>query len=230
VSNPESFIAEVSEELRRDRLYAMFRKWGWLAALLIVLVVGTAAWREWSSSNRQMQAENFGDALLAIESIDSLQARSDAFVDLYNSGIGPDARAIAGIYEAGLLQQDGDTAGALKALNGVLSYAGVSEIYRELALLKTVVFSADQSSEGDVLTALEQLTVPGRPFRLLALELKAQYLLGDSQSESSQVDEAVDILQTLLEDARLPDNQAERIGLLLTSIGRSTTDGTADEE
>ena len=33
MANNDGFINEVSEEVRRDRLYAFFRKWGWLIGL-----------------------------------------------------------------------------------------------------------------------------------------------------------------------------------------------------
>ena len=44
MSNPDSFIREVTEEVRRDRLYGYVRRYGWIAALLVLLVVGGAAW------------------------------------------------------------------------------------------------------------------------------------------------------------------------------------------
>jgi len=31
MSDTDSFINEVTEEVRRDRLYGMFRRWGWFA-------------------------------------------------------------------------------------------------------------------------------------------------------------------------------------------------------
>ena len=47
MSNPESFIDEVNEELKRDRLFALMRKYAWIAVLAVVLIVGGAAWNEW---------------------------------------------------------------------------------------------------------------------------------------------------------------------------------------
>ena len=64
MSNPESFIDEVTEEVRRDRLFAMFRKYGWIGALLVVAIVGGAAWNEWQKSQAEARAEGFGDAML----------------------------------------------------------------------------------------------------------------------------------------------------------------------
>jgi hypothetical protein len=47
MANTDSFIDEVNEEVRRDRLFAFFRKWAWLAILIVVLVVGGAAYLEY---------------------------------------------------------------------------------------------------------------------------------------------------------------------------------------
>ncbi len=64
MSNPDSFIEEVTEEVRRDKLFAMFRKYGWIGGLLVVGIVGGAAWNEWQKSQAMARAEGFGDAML----------------------------------------------------------------------------------------------------------------------------------------------------------------------
>ncbi|MFD1808819.1 hypothetical protein ACFSHQ_13850 [Gemmobacter lanyuensis] len=40
MSNPESFIDEVTEEVRRDKLFATFRKYGWIGILAVLGIVG----------------------------------------------------------------------------------------------------------------------------------------------------------------------------------------------
>ena len=37
LSNHDSFIDEVTEEVRRDRLFAAFRKYGWIGVLLVAV-------------------------------------------------------------------------------------------------------------------------------------------------------------------------------------------------
>jgi hypothetical protein len=64
VSNPESFIDEVSEELRRDRAVYYLRKYGWIALLVVALIVGGTAWNEWRKASAQASAEAFGEAVL----------------------------------------------------------------------------------------------------------------------------------------------------------------------
>ena len=64
MSNPDSFIEEVTEEVRRDRLFAAFRKYGWIGGLVVLGIVGGAAWNEWQKSQAAARAQGFGDAML----------------------------------------------------------------------------------------------------------------------------------------------------------------------
>ena len=44
MSDTDSFIDEVNEEVRRDRFYFMLKRYGWIAVLAVILLVGGAAW------------------------------------------------------------------------------------------------------------------------------------------------------------------------------------------
>ena len=48
MSETDSFIEEVSEEVRKDRLFAIMRKYGWIALLAVLLMVSGTAYREYS--------------------------------------------------------------------------------------------------------------------------------------------------------------------------------------
>ena len=42
MADPESFLQEVSDEVRRDRFYQVLKKYGWLLALLVFVAVVTS--------------------------------------------------------------------------------------------------------------------------------------------------------------------------------------------
>ena len=65
VAEQDSFINEVTEEVRRDWLYALMRRYGWIAILLVVILVGGAAFNEWRKAGARAEAEAAGDALIA---------------------------------------------------------------------------------------------------------------------------------------------------------------------
>ena len=85
-SNPDSFIDEVTEELRRDRLFAAFRKYGWIGGLVVVLIVGGAAWREYTNAQFDARAQNFGDALIDALDLGEAAPRAEALASVAADG------------------------------------------------------------------------------------------------------------------------------------------------
>jgi hypothetical protein len=54
MSNPESFIDEVNEELKRDRLFAAMRKYGWIAVVGVLLPDGRLAAAYYDQNRRAL--------------------------------------------------------------------------------------------------------------------------------------------------------------------------------
>src|SRR6056297_2935352 len=75
VSDTDSFIEEVTEEVRRDRLFRLMRRYGWIAILAILLLVGGAAWNEWRKAQARDAAQSTGDAIIAALGRDEADAR-----------------------------------------------------------------------------------------------------------------------------------------------------------
>ena len=70
MSNNESFIDEVNEEVQRDRLFQLMRKYGWIGVVLVILLVGGTAFNEYRKAQARAAAQSLGDAMLAaIESL-----------------------------------------------------------------------------------------------------------------------------------------------------------------
>ena len=86
MSNNESFIDEVTEEVRRDKLFAIFRRYGWIGVVLVVAIVGGAAWTEWQKVQSTARAESFGDAVTAALTLETPEARIAALKAVPSSG------------------------------------------------------------------------------------------------------------------------------------------------
>ena len=53
MSNSETFIDEVTEEVRKDQLFGYMRKYGWIAVLAVLAIVGGTAFSELRKPARQ---------------------------------------------------------------------------------------------------------------------------------------------------------------------------------
>lgn len=192
MAETDSFIEEVSEEVRRDRLFGFFKKWGWLIALVLLLIVGAAAFNEWQKSRIEVQRQEAGDALAAAIAAETPAAQAEAFARLTPEG--GDQTALAELGRAAALLADDRADDAYFALKTVPEIADVSPIYADLAALKAAML---RPADPESIDAVNALAVPGRPFRLLALELRAQQHLDAGDKDAALAD-----LKTILEDTR----------------------------
>lgn len=212
MSNPDSFIEEVNEEVRRDRLYGYLRRYGWIAALAIFLIVGGAAFSEFRKAQAKSQAEALGDAMLAAlaENADGDRPQALAAVEATNPG----ARAVLEMLRAGELIAAGDSAAASDALQQVAVMADVPEVYRQLAQFKALTLPDTGMSEPDRRQALEAIAVPGNPFRLLAREQLAL-----AELDAGNRDAAMEGYQALLTDAETTPDLQQRALQVIVALG-----------
>jgi hypothetical protein len=207
MSNPESFIDEVSEELRRDRMSRLLRRWGWLAVLAVVLLVGAAAWGEWTATRERDASEAFGDAVLAADEADDTAA---ALATVAPSR--PEQAALLALLEAGALRED-DPAAARERLLALSERADVRPLYRDLALMKLMLAGGTGDRDRDA-AILEALATPGAPYRPLALEQQALLAL-----EAGDEAAAVTLLRLLGEDADATQAQRRRAAEMMLALG-----------
>ena len=107
MSNQDSFINEVSEEVRKDKLYALMKRYGWIAVAVVLLVVGGASVFEWQKSKARAQAEATGDALISALSKETPEERAAA-INAFEAAGSADQRAIVGLLKAAADAEAGD--------------------------------------------------------------------------------------------------------------------------
>lgn len=209
MSNNDSFIDEVTEEVRRDKLFAAFRKYGWIGVLVILGIVGGTAWNQWHQAQEAARAQAFGDAVLDALDLGAADERMAALADVPATGA-----------QAGLLglmlstDPEADKAGALTALDKVAADAALAPIYRDLAVLRRVIVAGADSPLADRRTALEGIAVAGRPYRVLAQEQLALLAI-----EEGQTDAAITLLTALLTDQEATQGLRTRASQLIVALG-----------
>lgn len=209
MSNPESFIDEVTEEVRRDRLFAMFRKYGWIGAVVVAAIVGGAAWNEWQKAQALSRAQGFGDAVLDALDLGGAEERRAALAAIPADG---GQAALKGLMLASDPAED--KAATLAALDAVMADAAQPEIYRDLASLRRVMVAGADMPLADRRTALQAIAAPGRAFRTLADEQLAYLLI-----EEGKKDEAIAALSALMQDQEAPQGLRARAGQVIVALG-----------
>jgi hypothetical protein len=214
VSETDSFIDEVSEEVRKDRLFAIMRKYGWIAVLAVFLVVSGTAYREYSISANAAKAQQTGDAILAALELETDAERAEALGKI-DSG-DQNSQSVLSLLQAAELSKAEQNEGAALALQSVDALAKVDVEYRELAEFKKLLFEGSGLSDEQRLADLTAIATSASAYRLLAQEQIALIELGSGQTEA-----AINRLSGLMEDASVSEGLRQRASQLMIVLGRN---------
>jgi hypothetical protein len=206
LSESDSFIQEVSEEVRQDRMFALWKKWGPYVLAGILLVVGAAALWSWNRAQEQEAAEERGAALLA-------ETASPADRQALIEEIGPPAQIVAEFAAATELGRSGETAEAAALYRRIAGRDDVAAHYRELALLQAVRLEAATADPAAALAELAPL-ISDSPYALLARELAAALHLKAGDREAAHAE-----LQAILADPGATSSLVLRAREMLTASG-----------
>jgi hypothetical protein len=209
LSNNESFIDEVTEEVRRDKLFRTFRKYGWIGVLLVVGVVGGSAYNEWRKSQESARAEAFGDAVSSALDLTDKAARRSAL-----SAVAADGSQSAVLQLLLASDPEDDPKATLAALDVVIGDAGQPAVFRDLATLRRVTVAGAEMPLADRRAALDALAVAGKPYRALAQEQLAYLLI-----EEGKPDDAITALSALMQDQEASGALRGRASQVIVALG-----------
>ncbi|WP_375281002.1 tetratricopeptide repeat protein [Pseudooctadecabacter sp.] len=202
MSNTDSFIDEVSEEVRKDQLFGYMRKYGWIAVLVVLALVGGTAFSEIRKAQAEAAAKSTGDAILAALEIDDDAARATALQAIEADG---GAAAVTGLLAGSDLVETGDAETATQTLNAVALQDDAPQVYRDLAALKAAMIADGPLSDDDRRATFERLAAPGATFRLIAQEQLA--LMNVAAGET---DLALDQFAAIAQDAEVTRGLRDR--------------------
>ncbi|MEL6463377.1 MAG: hypothetical protein AAFQ58_00280 [Pseudomonadota bacterium] len=212
MSDTDSFIDEVSEEVRRDRLYGYVRRYGWIAALLIVLIVGAAGYTEYRRAQEEARAQALGDAMIAALAANEDDNRADALTGV--AADTPEGAAVLAFLTSGAQAQAGRTEEAIQSLQPVVNAAELPLIYRQIASFKALLLQSETEDAATRRAGFSEFAVPGQPLRLLAEE---QLALIDI--ETGDADAAIARFQLILDDAEATPGLQRRALQAMVALG-----------
>jgi len=214
VSNTDSFIDEVTEEVRREKLFGYLRRYGWIGIACVLLLVGGAAFNEFRTAQARDAAQAAGDALLAALEENDANQRAAALEAVTAQG---SSAAVTLLLRAATQQEAGAVADAAQTLNALAVDPDVPQMYRDLAAFKAAMLPSEDAAARKA--ALEALSAPGLPFSLLAVEQLAYMALAEGDTDG-----AVTLLRRIDEDANTTRGLRERVQTLMVALGAEMPD------
>ena len=162
----DTFLKEVDEELRKDRVNQFVARYGWWIVAAIVLVLGAIGGAIWWQNRQQAQAAAQGEKLLeAMQSIESGNrgAASPKVAELAGSDV--DAYRVSALFVRASTQAEaGQQQAAIATLRSIADDQDVAEPYRQAALVRQTALEFDRLQPQAVIRRLGPLARPGQPW------------------------------------------------------------------
>jgi len=212
----EAFLREVDEGVRRDQVATLWQRYGIAAVTLIVLLLAAlGGWLWWQDQQRKIAAqagEDFTQALSKLDVGDTAAAKP-VFARLAKDG--PDGyRPLATMMQASMAATAGDTAAAIKLLDGVAADAKQPQPLRDAAAIRSVRLQYDKLPPATIIARLKDFSVPGNPWFGVAGEMTAL-----AHMEAGEPDKARPLLVAIVRDTTLAGSQRNRAAQLAISLG-----------
>ncbi len=219
----DTFVQEVDQSLRQDRMLSIFQRYGpFLAAFVVLVFLGMIGWDFWrgnQAAESDKQAEHYLAAqpllrsptgeLLTPAQLEQAQSEFERL-----SGEGPRPfRAMARMQRAALLQQGGDLEAALAEFDAAAEQAPDATM-KETAQLRAAYIAAEIKDFTELRRRLAPLIGSERRFSFLAREL-----LGVEAWEAGELALARETMQGLVLALDAPAGVRERAQLALAAFG-----------
>lgn len=208
----DSFIREVNEELRSERMKSIWRRFGpLLIGGAVALVLGTAGmvgYQHWTESKASASGDKFLAALDLAAAGKSDEALA-ALDDLENTGYGS-YPVLARLRAASVLAEKGDAAAAVAAFDNIIADNDVPSSIRAIARLRAGYLLVDNGSYDDAASRVETLSADGNPMRGSAREV-----LGLAAWKAERFDDAFKLFQQIADDNLVPANIRQRANTML---------------
>jgi hypothetical protein len=215
VDRNDSFLREVNEEIRRERLMRIWERYGvFLVAGVLVLFVGVGVY-QWNQSSRRASEEKAGasfEAAIRLASEGKTDDALKALGDIAQSG--PRGYgALARLRIAAQQSASGRPAEAIAAYEALAADSGVDRLLRDFATLQSAMLRVDQADWTEMKNRLTPLLDDKQPWRAEAREV-----LGLAAMKAGQTEEATKLFEQLLGDRGATSGMSRRAQEMLAIL------------
>jgi hypothetical protein len=222
----ETFYREVDEELRRDRMMDLWRRYGKLAIAAVILFLVALAAAIWWQGHRQEVAGARGEKLLSAFddiAVGKRAAATPKLDDLAANG-SPGYRAAALFTKADMAIEAHDVNRAASLFRQAAADTALPQPYRDLATVRLTAVEFDALKPQEVVDRLKPLAVANGPFFGSAGEMVAI-----SYMKLNRPQEAGRLFAAIAKDKKLPDSIRSRALQMAGSLGVDAVQGVSQE-
>ncbi len=207
---------EVDEDIRRDNLEKLWKKYSFqiigLAVAVVVGVGGVQGWQAYDLDQRSQLSDRYG-AALALTQDGETTAGLDAMIDLSEVS-GEGYAGLAAFEEARLRVESGDTGGAIALWDRIAEGSGLGPGFKEAATLFSVLHQIDNGSPAALRARLQPLASDdSQPFRATARELLAVIALGEGDTAAAR-----ELYTKISDDREAPAGLRQRATQMLAAL------------
>jgi Uncharacterized protein conserved in bacteria len=212
----ETFLREVDENLRRDRLRDLGKKYGGLLAVAVVLFLAASGgfiwWKQHQAERSEKQVEQIAEIFKNVGA--GATANAPKQLDELSDSGSKAVRATALFTRAALAVQQNDLKLAAGKFREIAEDSSLPQPYRDAALLRQTALEFDQIQPAEVVSRLAPLAKPGEPWFGSAGEMTAMALIKQGQKA-----QAAQLFAAIAKDKTVPDPIRERAVQIAGSLG-----------
>ena len=213
-----NFIEEVDEEVRRERLEKLWKRWSPAAiGFVVVLLAGVAGYQFWQNHRAEKAAADAAafNAALTLAQSDKPAEAATAFAGLAGSA-GKGYALLARFQQAANLVEAKDIAGAVAAYDAIAASNDIDARFRNLARYMAAFHGLETLDAEAVKQRLAAIPADS-PWSANARELQAV-----AELKAGNTDAARQQLTALADDALAPAGLRGRAAEMLAALGGPT--------
>jgi hypothetical protein len=198
----ESFIKEVSEEVKRDNLFKFLNKFKWPLFALIIIFIGAVGGYEYYKFSKKARAQKNGEFLASVT--ENLKNNGQTVTEAIDNKF---LSVFIKLNEAKYFEEKGDIKSATAAYEYIISNHGENKFFNHYSKFQLYLMDpAESLSDKKKIDVLNELSVPDGPLKLLALEQKLYLYV-----KVSDLDNIKSHVKLILSDQSIMPEQVSRI-------------------
>jgi hypothetical protein len=212
----DTFVREVDENLRRDRLRDFAKTYGsWVVAGVVLFLAAAGGWLYWQQHELDTSAKQVDQLAATFKDIGNGNTVGPAQqLDALSSSRSEAVRASALFTRAAIAIENNDMKTATAKFRQIAGDDSLPKPYRDLALVRETALEFDRLPPDQVIARLQPLAKPGDPWFGSAGEMTAMALIKQGKKA-----EAGRLFLAVAKDTQAPDAIRARAVQIAGSLG-----------